>query len=223
MHNMKKFSWNKGKTLWHLTFTVVTAGDGHIFLIIMLLDILRFTWIHLDGLLSIALNTYPPSRKRHVLGSASPYHIRIAYPSMVPSGSHAVFLTVGWLFGRISQKGQHKKRSGQTILWPNFGWFWTKRGWILTKLFPSSYPFYFWGSVQEIFLFAHSQTKIVFFLSPNSFKKGKLPGGPNFFFSGRIFLLDWLKSSAKSWQHWSHVSECSICLNLVSQNSLTPH
>jgi hypothetical protein len=64
-------TWNlvktKGKlTLWHLTYTVVTAGDRHIFLIIMLLDILRFTWIHLAGLLSIALNTYPPPRKRHM-------------------------------------------------------------------------------------------------------------------------------------------------------------
>ncbi len=105
-------TWNlvgtKGK--WHLTYTVVTAGDGHICLIIMLLDILRFTWIHLAGLLSIALNTYPPPRKRHVLGSDSPYPIkRTTYPSLVLSGSHAVLLTVGWLFGRISRKGQHKK------------------------------------------------------------------------------------------------------------------
>jgi hypothetical protein len=45
----------------------------------------------------------------------------------------------------------------------------------------------------------------VFFLRTKSFKKGKLLGGPNFFLSGRIFLLDWPKSSAKSWQHWQKI------------------
>ncbi len=44
---------------------------------------------------------------------------------------------------RRSQKGLNKKCSGRTILWPNFGWFWTKRAEKVTnfkKLFSSYYP-----------------------------------------------------------------------------------
>ncbi len=55
--------------------------------------------------------------------------------------------------------------------------------------------------LRNIVIFPLTQIKIVFFLSPNSFKKGTLLWDRSFLLSGRIFLLDWPKSSAKSLQH----------------------
>ncbi len=57
------------------------------------------------------------------------------------------------------------------------------------------------GKSKKYYFFPLTQTKIVFFLSPNYFKKRKLLGKQIFFLSGRIFLLDWLKKSKNSWQH----------------------
>jgi hypothetical protein len=79
------------------------------------------------------------------------------------------------LFGRRSQKGPNKKLSGRTILRPNFGRFWTKRAekgpnfnkivsLLLSSLFLGKCP-------RNIVILPLTQIKIVFFLSPNSFKE----------------------------------------------------
>ncbi len=68
------------------------------------------------------------------------------------------------------------------------------------------------GKSKKYYFFPLTQTKIVFFLSPNYFKKWKLLEKQFFLHSVRIFLLDWLKSSPKSWQH------CTLSKQLVYFN-----
>ncbi len=78
-------------------------------------------------------------------------------------------LPTGRMFGRISQKGPNKKWSGRTA-----AEFWTK----MVEKGPN---------------FKKIVSLLVFFLSPNSFKKLLLLGDRFIFLSGRIFLLTWPK------------------------------
>ncbi len=55
---------------------------------------------------------------------------------------------------------------------------------------------------RNIVIFPTHTDKSSVFLKPKFLQKGKINGGPNFFFfSNQIFLLNWTKSSARSWQH----------------------
>jgi hypothetical protein len=85
------------------------------------------------------------------------------------------------MFDHISQKRSNKKRSGQTILRQNLADF-GQKGLNINKIISLLLSSLFLGKCpRNIFIFPLTQTKIVFFLSPNFFKKGKLLGGPNFF------------------------------------------
>ncbi len=91
-----------------------------------------------------------------------------------PGKPNQTSVSIGRLFDCIGQKGPNKKWSRRKNLRPNFGRFEQKepkRGRTLKKLFPPLIHSYS-REVQELLLFSHShtQTKIVFFWSLNSFK-----------------------------------------------------
>jgi hypothetical protein len=94
-----------------------------------------------------------------------------------------IMLPTGRLFGRISKKGPNKSRAaGQFCgrILADFEQKGPKRGRILTKLFPFSYP-----HSREAFKkkchFATHKDKSSVFLKPKFLQKGKIIGGPNFF------------------------------------------
>ncbi len=79
------------------------------------------------------------------------------------------------------------------IVRPNLGRFWTKRtekGPNFNKTVFLLLSFLILGSIQAIMLFPLTQTKLVFFLSPNSFKKGKLLGAE--FFPSAVKCFFWI-------------------------------
>jgi hypothetical protein len=81
----------------------------------------------------------------------------------------------GRSFGRISQKGQNKKWSGRTNLRPNFLSILNKKGRKRDANFLKSVSLLLssliLGKSKNYYYLQITQTKIVFFFSPNSFKK----------------------------------------------------
>jgi hypothetical protein len=98
----------------------------------------------------------------------------------------------GRLFGRITQKGPNKKKSGRTKkLWMNFGRFWTKGRELLKKLvFFLLFSLFLCKSKKYYTFPKQVDTDNEIFMSPNAFKKSNLVGA-GFFLSGRIFPPDW--------------------------------
>jgi hypothetical protein len=127
-------------------------------------------------------------------------------------------LPTGRLFGRISQKGPNKKWStaGQfrgRIL-ADFEQKGPKRGRILRKFSPPIFFSYSREASKKKCYFPTHTDKNSVLLKTKFLQKGKITGDRIFFLSGRIFLLDWPKSSAKSWQHW-HYAFAAGCLYIV--------
>ncbi len=114
-------------------------------------------------------------------------------------------LPIGRKFGRISQKGLNKKWSGRTIL-ADFEHKGPKKGPNFNKIVSLLWFSLILGKCpRNIVIFQLTQTITVFSLTQIPSKRENYWDWI-FFLSGRIFLLDWPKSSAKSWHHWRLIS-----------------